>query len=130
MASHRPPDFSEILARITAGLEERDVPFMLIGGQAVLLHGEPRLTQDIDVTLGLPPDGLILHKLFAGRARDIEDVRGVVRRKGGELDWEYLERWAEEFASVPGRERLPEQVADIRGGCGVNRPGFVGEPFV
>ncbi len=25
---------------------------MLIGGQAVLLHGQPRLTEDIDVTLG------------------------------------------------------------------------------
>ncbi len=31
---------------------------MLIGGQAVLLHGRPRLTEDIDVTLGLPPDQL------------------------------------------------------------------------
>ncbi|GAH87084.1 unnamed protein product, partial [marine sediment metagenome] len=25
---------------------------MIIGGQAVLLYGEPRLTRDIDVTLG------------------------------------------------------------------------------
>ncbi len=31
---------------------------MLIGGQAVLLHGEPRLTQDIDVTLGVGLDRL------------------------------------------------------------------------
>jgi hypothetical protein len=26
---------------------------MVIGGQAVLLYGEPRLTRDIDVTLGI-----------------------------------------------------------------------------
>ena len=26
---------------------------MIIGGQAVLLYGEPRLTKDIDVTLGI-----------------------------------------------------------------------------
>ena len=26
---------------------------MIIGGQAVLLYGEPRLTRDIDVTLGV-----------------------------------------------------------------------------
>ncbi len=26
---------------------------MVIGGQAVLLYGEPRLTKDIDITLGI-----------------------------------------------------------------------------
>ncbi len=31
---------------------------MLIGGQAVLVHGEPRLTHDIDVTIGAGPDRL------------------------------------------------------------------------
>ncbi len=29
---------------------------MIIGGQAVLYYGEPRLTKDIDITLGLGPD--------------------------------------------------------------------------
>lgn len=31
---------------------------MIVGGQAVLLHGEPRLTRDIDVTLGVDVDRL------------------------------------------------------------------------
>ena len=31
---------------------------MIIGGQAVLLYGEPRLTKDIDVTLGVGAEGL------------------------------------------------------------------------
>jgi hypothetical protein len=31
---------------------------MVIGGQAVLVHGEPRLTRDIDVTLGVSLDRL------------------------------------------------------------------------
>jgi hypothetical protein len=31
---------------------------MIIGGQAVLLYGEPRLTKDIDVTLGVGSEGL------------------------------------------------------------------------
>jgi len=31
---------------------------MIIGGQAVLIYGEPRLTKDIDVTLGIGPEGL------------------------------------------------------------------------
>jgi len=29
---------------------------MVIGGPAVLLYGDPRVTHDIDVTLGLGPD--------------------------------------------------------------------------
>lgn len=31
---------------------------MVIGGQAVLLYGEPRLTRDVDITLGVAPDRL------------------------------------------------------------------------
>lgn len=162
---------------------------MLIGGQAVLLHGQPRLTQDIDVTLGVEPDrfetvlqvceeldlvplprevesfvretfvlpalhqqtrirvdfvfsathyerqaidrairvqvggsgvpfataeDLILHKLFAGRPRDREDVLGIVRRQGNAIDWKYLDRWAREFADVPGREGMVEEVERLR----------------
>lgn len=162
---------------------------MLIGGQAVLLHGRPRLTEDIDVTLGVDPsrlpdvravcdvlrldplpqdveqfvrqtfvlparhrdtalrvdfvfsstpyerqaiaravwvtlagvsvpfataEDLIIHKLFAGRAVDWEDALGVARRKARELDWSYIERWAGEFASVSGREDLPQRVVRLR----------------
>ncbi len=162
---------------------------MLIGGQAVLLHGRPRLTEDIDVTLGAGPaklptlrtacdalgleilphdpeafvretyvlptrdrpsgirvdfifsttpyeqqaiaraipvtlagvpvpfataEDLLIHKLFAGRATDWEDALSIVRRKGSELDWTYLERWAAEFARVPGRERMPEDVLRLK----------------
>ncbi len=56
MASRPPPDFQAFIAAIARQLGARNVPFMLIGGQAVLLHGRPRLTEDIDVTLGVGPD--------------------------------------------------------------------------
>lgn len=42
MASPPNPDFQGLIARVARALEEREIPFMLIGGQAVLLHGEPR----------------------------------------------------------------------------------------
>jgi hypothetical protein len=189
MGSRPTPDFADLIARLAVALEAKRIPFMLIGGQAVLLHGEPRLTQDVDVTIGVGPDqirdlldvcaalrlqplpedpgafaretfvlpaadpetglrldlifsttpyetqaiaravlvdvgsrevpfataeDLILHKLFAGRPRDLEDAAGVVRRKGAEVDWEYLARWAREFAVIPGREDLPGQLALLR----------------
>lgn len=193
MADPPTSDFERLIARIGRALEAAEVPYMLIGGQAVLLHGEPRLTQDIDITLGadlgaladvlevcrrvgldpLPEDpaefvretfvlptveretgvrvdfifsttpyereaigravsvevagtpvafataeDLILHKLFAGRARDLEDARGVVRRRQPEIDWSYVERWAGEFGAVPGREDLPDRVRELREGSG------------
>ena len=59
-------------------------------------------------------EDLIVHKLFAGRPRDLEDAIGVVARQGNELDWNYLENWAREFSAVPGREEMPRQVADLR----------------
>ncbi len=183
-------DFASLLARLSGGLKDRKVPFMIIGGQAVLLHGEPRLTQDVDITLGVGPEhlpdvldvcealnleplpedvqdfvqstfvlpaadretgirvdlifsttpyeaeaisraesvdvgeaivpfataeDLIIHKLFAGRPRDIEDAVGVVRRKGLELDWDYIDRWVAEFALVPGRENLIDHLEELRG---------------
>ena len=189
MDSPQPPDFSAFLGALAEALRERDLPFMLIGGQAVLLHGQPRLTEDIDITWGVDPshlgtvrdvcsrleldpipediegfvaetfvlpalhqasgirvdfifsttayereaiaraehhelagvpvpfataEDLIIHKLFAGRARDWEDAVSVVRRKGDGLDWEFMTLWAAEFATIPGREEMPAQVERLR----------------
>ena len=50
--------FEEILSRIGKSLKKNSLPYMIIGGQAVLLYGEPRLTRDIDITLGIGPDRL------------------------------------------------------------------------
>jgi hypothetical protein len=50
--------FEELLARLALALKKNNIPYMIIGGQAVLLYGEPRLTRDIDVTLGIDVDGL------------------------------------------------------------------------
>lgn len=188
----RPADLESLLAALARGLSDARFPFMLIGGQAVLVHGHARLTEDIDVTLGAGPErvpelldacrqigltplpadppafaaetfvlpardpgtgmrvdfifsetayerqaiaraqpitvagaavpvataeDLILHKLFAARPRDLEDAAGVVRRLGDTLDWGYLERWAAEFAAIPGREGMPASVQELRRGA-------------
>ncbi len=189
MGSPQAPDFAQFIASLARALAERGLSFMVVGGQAVLLHGVPRLTEDIDVTLAAGPDALpnvrdlcrmlgleplprdverfvrdtfvlparephsairvdfifsttpyerqaieratgvdvagvtvpfataedlIIHKLFAGRPRDLEDAVGVLRRQGQRLDWPYMEHWVREFASVPGREDLPERLVRLR----------------
>ena len=48
----------DLLARLVKALAADRIPYMLIGGQAVLFHGHPRLTQDVDVTLGVDTDAV------------------------------------------------------------------------
>ncbi len=49
---------SELLERVARGLESRGIPYMVTGGQAVLVYGEPRMTRDLDITLGVGPEHL------------------------------------------------------------------------
>jgi len=48
--------FNQLIVKITEGLEKKRIPYMIIGGQAVLMYGEPRFTNDIDITLGVNTD--------------------------------------------------------------------------
>jgi len=45
--------FESLLKKLSQELNLQSIPYMVIGGQAVLLYGEPRLTKDIDITLGM-----------------------------------------------------------------------------
>ena len=62
--------YPSLLARLARLLEGAGIPYMVIGGQAVLLHGEPRLTRDIDVTMGCEADQL-------GRSLDLTAKEGL-----------------------------------------------------
>jgi len=163
--------FEKILAKLALTLDEQSIPYMVIGGQAVLLYGEPRLTRDIDVTLGvgvsvlekiteicremsltllpsnipefvkqtmvLPtkdkitgirvdfifsftpyerqaikrareirirdvvirfasPEDVIIHKVFAGRVRDLDDVCSILL-KNPSVDLLYIRKWLVRF---------------------------------
>jgi len=163
--------FEELLGKIARSLEKNKLPYMVIGGQAVLLYGEPRLTRDIDITLGcdttwldelmraiqgipleslpediksfvtqtmvLPtvekdsgirvdfifsftpyereaikrakaikiggskvkfaaPEDIVIHKIFAGRPRDLEDIE-IILKKNPEIDTGYIKSWLKKF---------------------------------
>lgn len=52
----------KLITKIARHLDKNNIPYMLIGGQAVLLYGMVRLTEDIDITLGVDIDKLSLMK--------------------------------------------------------------------
>jgi hypothetical protein len=174
--------YPALLARLARALDGAGISYMIIGGQAVLLHGEPRLTRDIDLTLGcdagelnrlleiaatadlqpavthveefvrktnvlpltdrsteirvdmifsftpyeaeairrsigIPLGGtnvhfataedLVIHKLVAGRPRDLEDVRGVLLRNPG-IDEDYLHKWLPSFHDIVSRDLVAD----------------------
>ena len=165
----------QFLKRIAKGLDRQGIPYIIIGGQAALIHGRPRLTEDVDVTLGIDtdefpklfeecrnlkltplranpeefaektkvlpmqdpesklrvdfifsntpyeqvaikravlvemadypvrfasPEDLVIHKLFAGRAIDLEDAEAVLLRQGNKLDRAYVRKWLKVFGTT------------------------------
>lgn len=50
--------FKELIIKLGKIFNKTSVPYMIIGGQAVILYGEPRLTRDIDITLGIGTEKL------------------------------------------------------------------------
>jgi predicted nucleotidyltransferase len=172
--------FEKIIVKIGSSLDAAAIPYMIVGGQAVLLYGEPRLTRDVDITLGIGIDrwkeivdlavraqlkllsgkpeafiketyvlpvvetksgvrvdfifshsryekqairranrvkirntrinfaaveDMIIHKIFAGRPRDIEDIRHIVR-KNSTFDIRYIKMWLRRFESMAGQKKL------------------------
>lgn len=179
--------FEDLLATIAIELKKADLPYMIIGGQAVLLYGTPRMTKDIDITLGvdigrlenilpaldamglkiIPEDykafaektyvlptrdetsgirvdfifsytpyerqaisnsrvvllkganvmfasaeDVIIHKIFAGRPRDLEDVRSILL-KTPELERDYIRKWLSEFEKSPDKKGLTKIFDDV-----------------
>ena len=52
-------------------------------------------------------EDLIIHKLVAGRPRDLEDVGGVLARRPS-LDEAYLDKWLAAFHDVVNRDLIAE----------------------
>jgi hypothetical protein len=53
-----PSTYTLLIQMIAGDLDLLHVPYLVIGGQAVLQYGEPRFTQDIDITLAVGTDKL------------------------------------------------------------------------
>lgn len=179
----------KLIKRIAGALDKKEIPYMIIGGQAVLLYGTPRLTRDIDITLGVDADkfdviaslcrklkldmlpanprefardtkvlpaqdkklkirldfifsftpyerqalnrvkkvmldgyavkfasceDVIIHKMFAGRAIDEEDVKNILVKNKNGVDFGYIKKWLLQFSQVPGQEKILQKFDGIK----------------
>ena len=72
--------FDLLLERLATALDAAAMPYMVIGGQAVIQYGEARFTQDIDLTLGVgvddwrSGDAVLQSTGLVPRVRDYEGV--------------------------------------------------------
>ena len=174
----------ELITKIAQCLDRDEIPYMIIGGQAVLLYGTPRLTRDIDITLGIDTDkfrliegvcrksglkilpenpedfaretkvlpaeepesrirvdfifsfteyeaqaikrakkvlindytvkfasceDVIIHKMVAARAVDVEDVKNILIKNNKTIDLEYIRRWLSEFGKLSEHKGILEK---------------------
>jgi hypothetical protein len=60
------------------------------------------------------PEDLILYKMISTRPRDHEDVRGIVRRQGNNLDDSYILDWLRQFEQAFDDSTLVSEYRHIR----------------
>ena len=85
--------FQKLLEKLALSLEKNGIAYMIIGGQAVLLYGEPRLTKDIDVTIDMKPD-------------DVSDITNVVNDLGYEMLVDSPETFVSKTSVLPCLEPI------------------------
>jgi len=91
--------FQNLLKKVASELLKQKIPYIVIGGQALLVYGEPRLTRDIDITLGIGIEGL-------------DRIKGVVEK----LKFKYLISDVEDFV----QETMVLPVLDEKSGIRVD----------
>ena len=78
MSEGRPPEFLDALRALRDGLQALGVPWMIIGGVAVIAHGVPRYTADVDATVSAPDEPLErIFDVFA-RQRIVPRIDGAL----------------------------------------------------
>ena len=77
-------EFPEILQLVCEFLNENKIEYVIVGGVAVMYHGVPRTTVDIDFILKLEDERISTFVIFLnskGFAASTEDIRAALKEK-------------------------------------------------
>lgn len=58
------------------------------------------------------PEDVVIHKIVAGRPRDIEDVRGIML-KMPDIDIAYIRQWLEDFSNALGDDEIKKRLESV-----------------
>ncbi|MDZ4712731.1 MAG: hypothetical protein SGI89_10455, partial [bacterium] len=87
----------KILINVVKELDKNKIPYAIIGGQASLMHGVVRFTQDIDIVLGIAID-------------EINKFQKLISK----LNFEYLVENPEDFAKLTRVMPVYEKESNIK----------------
>jgi hypothetical protein len=73
---------------------------MIIGGQAVLIYGEPRMTRDIDITLGVGID-------------ELNKIKQVITKIGLTIRVKNYKKFAEQTMVIPAMDKKSGILVDF-----------------
>ncbi len=59
------------------------------------------------------PEDLVIHKAVAGRPCDLEDIRGIVHRRGKSLDTGLIRLWLGRFSEILGDSAPSDRFTEI-----------------
>lgn len=85
-------------------LEERGIPYLIIGGLALQYWGEPRLTRDVDLTILVDPDQRLFPERAAPSKANSSKHHPLLPEAGGRT-------WGRQDAATQGRRTLPSPFA-------------------
>ncbi len=66
------------------------------------------------------PEDVIIHKMVAGRAIDIEDAKSILIKSRSSIDLGYIRKWLREFSRMPGSEEALRQFETLLKDSGHN----------
>lgn len=128
----KPNKESIFIKRVLAAFKGRikNAEDFALKNRVILIFSSNRI--EIDISLGIPgyesesikrvkkikinknffpivsAEDLIIHKLIASRARDIEDIKGVLIRQREKLDVKYIRYWLRIFSEILGKKEIVE----------------------
>ncbi|MCW5859622.1 MAG: hypothetical protein KIS63_15090 [Caldilineales bacterium] len=75
--------------------------------------------RDVEIQPGVmirvcSPEDLVIYKMISTRARDHEDVAGVIRRQANALDHSYVEGWLRQFEQALDDSTLVAEYRRLR----------------
>jgi len=69
------------------------------------------LLDDVEVSFASPED-IIIHKIFSGRSKDIEDIKSILL-KNKNIDIKYINKWLKEFQKTFPEKNFIEKFEEI-----------------